>query len=552
MRALTDREREVLTLIGQGLSDNVIGDRMQWASAMVAQYRASLAEKLGARDHKHLVLIAVEAVLVTDETDPASRPADGAPAALTDLQARTLLANVHLIAVILDVQGRIVFANDFLLTVTGWSRDELTDGEWFERFLPENTRDEVRTMFLRTILTGETPRHYENPIITRDGQLRHIRWSNTILRDADDTITATASIGEDVTDLKRAEASLLDTQALLAAAIEQSPAGILIAEAPDVTIRIANAAALGIRGDSLEPLIDIPADLHPQNWQTFHLDGTPYEPEKLPLSEAVLQGKTAKNVQVIIRRPSGEDRWVLGNAAPVRNAAGEIVAGVVVFPDITELKRAEEALRRQAESERRLLDELDHRVRNNLAALVALVDVTRRASRNVDEFAETMRSRTQVMATMHSLLAQSKWQSVSLRELLRQLVHNGTPSHVHFEGPDVDVPPGQAQAVGIIINELSTNSAKYGALHSEEGLTTVMWEARPEKDGIQHVQLSWQETGGPPISETPAPGGGTNLMIGLAKSELRGGIEFTWPREGARHTLRMTLEQMATAQFRSS
>ena len=146
----------------------------------------------------------------------------------------------------------------------------------------------------------------------------------------------------DVTESHRGRQDLARARALLTEAIEQMPAGVLIADAPDVRIRLANSAALGIRGAAGAPLTDIPAELHPSRWQTSHPDGRPFEPEELPLSRAVLQGKTSRNVEAVIRRPDGERRTVLANAAPVRDAEGNVTAGVVVFPDITERKREEE------------------------------------------------------------------------------------------------------------------------------------------------------------------------------------------------------------------
>lgn len=148
----------------------------------------------------------------------------------------------------------------------------------------------------------------------------------------------------DVTARKQAEARAEHHRALLNAAIEASPAGIIVAEAPDARITLANAAALGIRGGPPRDLTEIAVEYHSRRWQTFHADGTPYDPEDLPLSRAILKGEVARDVDVIVRNESGEDRWVLGNAAPVRDKDGRIVAGVVVFPDITERKQAEARL----------------------------------------------------------------------------------------------------------------------------------------------------------------------------------------------------------------
>ena len=160
----------------------------------------------------------------------------------------------------------------------------------------------------------------------------------------------------DITKRKKAEEELERMRSLLTAAIEQSSAGILIADAPDVTIRVANAAALGIRGYSKAALNGIPAELHPGNWQVFHPDGTIFAPEDLPLSRAVLRGEVSRNVEAIIRRPDGGERWVLTNAAPVRNSQGEIAAGVVVFTDITERKVVERALKESEEKFRNIVE----------------------------------------------------------------------------------------------------------------------------------------------------------------------------------------------------
>lgn len=157
------------------------------------------------------------------------------------------------------------------------------------------------------------------------------------------------AVVRDIDERKKAQQELFKTQKYLETAVEQSTAGILIADAPDVRIRVANPAALGIRSGDRENLTDIPVELHPENWQVFHPDGTQFKPDDLPLSRAVLKGETVKNVDAIIKRPGGEERWILANASPVRDEKGDIIAGIVIFPDITEQKKADLALRESEE-----------------------------------------------------------------------------------------------------------------------------------------------------------------------------------------------------------
>ncbi len=229
----------------------------------------------------------------------------------------------------------------------GYEPEEVLGRTPFDLMPPEEAA-RVGEFFREAAGTHTVPRSRSRPLVAventnlhKDGHSVVLETSAVPMLDEDGNLLGYRGVDRDVTERKRAADELARTQALLLASSEQTPAGLLIADAPDVRIRIANSAALGIRGATEEPLTDIPADLHPRNWQTFHPDGTPFAPEDLPLSRAILKGETSKNVDVIIRRPNGERRWILANAAPVRNAKGEIIAGVVVFPDVTELKQAE-------------------------------------------------------------------------------------------------------------------------------------------------------------------------------------------------------------------
>ena len=134
----------------------------------------------------------------------------------------------------------------------------------------------------------------------------------------------------------KTEETLQESNVLLQTAMDQSQAGIAIADAPDGKLRYVNDAGLGIRGRSKEEIVNgVGVEQYVESWQILHLDGTPYKSDEVPLARAVIYGETNSR-EFIIRRPDDEDRIVLANAAPILNNQGKITAGMVVFLDITE------------------------------------------------------------------------------------------------------------------------------------------------------------------------------------------------------------------------
>jgi len=172
--------------------------------------------------------------------------------------------------------------------------------------------------------------------------------------------------------------------AFLKASIAQSPSGILIAEAPNGTIRWANPAALGGQVDTSEPLSEIEVSQQSVRWEAFKPDETPYPWEDLPLSRAVLRGELIRDEEHVIRNAQGQRRWVSANAAPIRDSNGAIIAGIVVFHDITERKRAEEDREKlqaqllqaqKMESVGRLAGGVAHDFNNMLQTILGNVDL---------------------------------------------------------------------------------------------------------------------------------------------------------------------------------
>jgi len=206
------------------------------------------------------------------------------------------------------------------------------------------------------ILSGDSNRielEYKVKIGGRDTWLHDIKFA-LILTDGTKGV---GGLAIDITERKRAETALRESEAMLQTAMDCSPSGIAIADAPDGRLRYVNDAGLFIRGGERDSLVkDVGIEQYVTSWQLLDFDGRPLRKDEVPLARALMLGET-NNRDFIIRRKEGESRIVSANAAPIRNEAGEITAAMVVFSDITERKQAEaEILLLNAELEQRVAE----------------------------------------------------------------------------------------------------------------------------------------------------------------------------------------------------
>lgn len=122
---------------------------------------------------------------------------------------RSVLESMELIGLMLDKRGHISFANDYLLKLTGWEKEDIIDKNWFDHFIPEDFREEILDVFNKTLQKAEFPTTIENRILTKTGHTRIIKWNNTVFFDKDHKPLTITSIGEDVTDQRRMEKELI-------------------------------------------------------------------------------------------------------------------------------------------------------------------------------------------------------------------------------------------------------------------------------------------------------------------------------------------------------
>ena len=202
-----------------------------------------------------------------------------------------------------------------------------------------------------------------------------------------------------------------------------------------------------------------------------------------------------------VQHSSGEIRWISAKGRVFFNSARKPVYFVGIFQDITARKRAED-------QQRFLLDELNHRVKNTLTTVQSIATQTLRSATGPASFKEAFEGRLLALSKTHDLLTRNSWREADLHDLAKQELAPYRKSHddrVVVDGPAVNLPARYAINLGLVLHELVTNAAKYGALSSPSGHVALTWSIVDHSDRPPQLRLHWSESGGPPV-EKPTSG----------------------------------------------
>ncbi len=259
------------------------------------------------------------------------------------------------------------------------------------------------------------------------------------------------------------------------------------------------------------------------------------------LEQAIIEVRETGEYRYAIEQQTEHGERILASVVSGIFDADDIIVGYALFSqDVTESIHAQNEILKRAETERKMLQELDHRVRNNLASLIALIDISAQGSTDTNEFAQSVQSRVRSMATVHSLLSKSHWQPIDLKIVIAKSTAIVQSVNINVAGPSVPVPPQQVQPLAMVLNELAINSHKYGALSASEGVIAIDFDIIESNNEQYKVAMSWIESGGPEPSGTITAGTGLGLVKGMVKSDLRGSIDITFPPCGASHAIELT------------
>ncbi|WP_072295085.1 CheR family methyltransferase [Paracoccus sp. SM22M-07] len=230
--------------------------------------------------------------------------------------------------------------------------------------------------------------------------------------------------------------------------------------------------------------------------------------------------------------PDGSQHFVQGTGDFLRDHASDQAHGTGLVRDVTERRRWEE-------SQKWLIGELNHRVKNMLSIVQSTARQTQRTTDSVETFADAFDKRLGAIAGAHSILTRRNWSGAELGELTREALasfSDTAPGQVFVEGPPVDLCADVTISFAMALHELATNAVKYGALSVPEGRVDVRWQVR---DG-QHVIFEWHEHGGPAVTPPARRGFGSRLIKDGISMELRGEVTLEFPVEGLRCKVEFT------------
>ncbi len=203
------------------------------------------------------------------------------------------------------------------------------------------------------------------------------------------------------------------------------------------------------------------------------------------------------------------------------------------------------------EKQELLIAELNHRVRNILNLIHSLVQQSRGTTTDVTEFTDVVGGRIQALARAHDQITRELWQPASVRDLIETEAEAylfDKAKRIRIEGPDANVEPKAFTTISLVIHELTTNAAKYGALSDRSGHINVTLE----QTGDDALRITWKESGGPIISKAPSRKGfGTTIIERSIPYELQGDADIRFETTGLKASFLIPAQNIASFGDRS-
>jgi PAS domain S-box-containing protein len=415
-----------------------------------------------------------------------------------------------------DLAADRILWNEALTTLFGYTQCE-TNGSWWKEHLHPDDREQV-TEAIHAVIDGG-PEHWsmEYRFVRADGSDAYVFDRGYVIRD--ETGRAVRMIGAmiDLTERKRAEAALRESEEFTRRILESSTDCIKVLDA-DARLRFMSPGGMEVM-----EVEDFGA-IEGCDWRDFW-SGPDHEQAR----EAVRTALAGGNARFRGHTPTmkGRPRWWDVSVTPILGHDGSVDKLLSVSRDITETKQAEE-------HQRLLIHELNHRVKNTLATVQSIVGQTLRNAETLDEAQVAFEARLFALSRAHDVLTRENWEGASLRTIVTEAIapySNAREDRLHVTGPDVRLSPRMALALAMALQELTTNAVKYGALSNDAGEIRIQWMLDRTK-ALPCLHLRWEESGGPPVQPPKRRGFGTRLIERSLALDLGGDVRIEFAPTG--------------------
>jgi light-regulated signal transduction histidine kinase (bacteriophytochrome) len=219
---------------------------------------------------------------------------------------------------------------------------------------------------------------------------------------------------------------------------------------------------------------------------------------------------------------------VHGQSEPWTSAELQIAEGLRVTLLEVILQLADLAARERKGAQERqelMIAELNHRVRNILSLVRGLVTQSKDTAGSIEEFSSVLGGRIQALARAHDQITSLNWAPVALKALVESEAGaylGARAGRIKMEGPEVALDPKAFATLALVVHEMMTNSAKYGALADSTGSVEIAWKL----DQSSRLVIDWKESGGPPVQPPSRRGFGTTIIERSIPFDLKGDAEL--------------------------
>jgi len=335
----------------------------------------------------------------------------------------------------------------------------------------------------------------------------------------------------DVTERKRAETALTESDERMRLALKASNAGVWVWDAASDLITVDGAYRI-LYGFQPGETID------GASWQArIHPDDRASHNEQV---RWCIENDGQWREEFRILHPALGERWLAGRGKVLLGAKGEVTGMTGINFDITENKRAEEHMRF-------VMRELSHRTKNILAVVQAMAWQSSQNTIDIEEFLERFTRRIESLRRSHDLLVKRAWEGVGLADLVRGQLSpflDDASQRLAASGPQLLVKPSGAEDLGLVLHELATNASKYGALSVPGGRITVDWLLEPDAKGRPILQIRWREQDGAPVTPPRHCGFGTTVIKDMMAMTKKAEITLDYAPSGVVWQMRVLAERM--------